>query len=67
VSVASDTPEGKAFAEVQALFPGRVLEVVALRPGRDEEAQQPAAEGTDDGFTAGYDDRDEQGGQGDDA
>ncbi|MDT3682346.1 MAG: hypothetical protein ROY82_07715 [Truepera sp.] len=66
-AVASDTPEGKAFAEVQTLFPGRVLEVVALRPGRGEEAAPTASEGTDDAFTAGYDVRDEQDGPGDDA
>jgi len=41
--------------------------VVALRPGRGEEAVPTASEGTDDAFTAGYDVRDEQDGPGDDA
>ncbi len=65
--VASDTEQGKAFAEVQELFPGRVVEVVALQPESDQEGPQGAAEVTEVELTAGYDDQGGQDATGDDA
>ena len=54
--VASDTVEGRAFARLQELFPGRVLEVNPLKPvapAAGEQAEEAA--GTTGGFGAGYD------------
>lgn len=58
--VDSDTPQGKAFAEVVALFPGRVIEVLPLgRPpdtddkGTGDETEAPFAAGYDDPMEAG--------------
>lgn len=50
----SDTPEGKAFAQLVELFPGQVVEVRPLAQEADEGAEDGDA--TEAGFGSGYDD-----------
>jgi hypothetical protein len=66
-SVASDTPQGKAFAEVVELFPGRVVEVRPLRRGGDDDDQKGGGDETEPTFAAGYDDPIEAGSEADEA
>ncbi|MBX3139458.1 MAG: hypothetical protein KF875_01755 [Trueperaceae bacterium] len=53
--VAGDTVEGRAFARLQELFPGRVLEVSPLRPVAATGEQAEEAAGTTEEYGAGYD------------
>ncbi len=53
--VASDTVQGRAFARLQELFPGRVLEVSPLRPAAAMGEQAEEATGTNEERGAGYD------------
>ncbi len=55
----SDTVEGKAFARLQELFPGRVLEVTPLKPAAETNEQADEAVGTTEEYVAGYDDVEE--------
>lgn len=55
-TVSSDTPQGKAFAELVALFPGKVIEVVPLRQAADTGDESDAQSATEAAFADGYDD-----------